>query len=67
LSDLNKWNVKTNMISTTDDGSTPIIIQRIKKDKNGSPIHRFEFRDPDDGSWLPSYKPVLSADVWIKS
>lgn len=63
LSDLSKWKVKTNMISTTEDGSTPIIIQRIKKDKNGLPIHRFEFRNPDDGSWLPSYKPVLSADV----
>ncbi|MGE0567422.1 MAG: hypothetical protein AB7O73_05695 [Bacteroidia bacterium] len=63
LSDLQKWKVKVNMISITDDGSTPIIIQRIKKDKNGQPIHRFEFKNPDDGSWLPRYKPVLSADV----
>ena len=63
VSDLTKFKVSPNFISCTSDGSTPIIIQRIKIDKLGNPIHRFEFRDPDTGAYLPSYKPVLGASV----
>lgn len=61
--DLKRWKVKTELITKTDDGSTPIIIHRILKDKQGKPKHRFEFRDPDTGKWLPQYKPVLSRDI----
>lgn len=61
--DLKKWKVKTDLITRTTDGSTPIIIHRILKDKEGKPKHRFEFRDPDTKEWLPRYKPVLSKDV----
>lgn len=61
--DLKRWNVKTELITKTDDGSTPIIIHRILKDKHGKPKHRFEFRDPETGKWLPQYKPVLNKDV----
>jgi sugar/nucleoside kinase (ribokinase family) len=63
ISDLKKWNVNTGLITRKEDGSTPIIIHRILKDKEGKPKHRFEFRDPDTGAWLPRYKPVLSAGV----
>ena len=63
LSDLNNWKVNTSLITQTPDGSTPIIIQRIKKDKNGNSIHSFQFRNPDNGEWLPSYKPVLGSAV----
>jgi fructokinase len=63
LSDLINWNVNTSLITQTPDGSTPIIIQRIKKDKNGNSIHNFQFRNPDNGEWLPAYKPVLGRDV----
>lgn len=65
LNDLKKWKVKTTMITTTGDGSTPIIIQRIKEDKQGNLIHKFEFKDPESGEWLPRYKPVLGTDVPI--
>ena len=63
LSDLSSLNVNLSLISQTLDGSTPIIIQRIKKDKNGNSIHHFEFKNPDNGEWLPSYKPVLASEV----
>jgi sugar/nucleoside kinase (ribokinase family) len=63
IKDLKKWNVKTKLVTVTSDGSTPIIIQRNKRNKLGEPIHKFEFKDPIDGAWLPNYKPVLSADV----
>lgn len=63
LNDLNDWNVYTDLISSKKEGSTPIIIHRILKDKDGRPKHKFEFRDPISGSWLPRYKPVLARDV----
>jgi fructokinase len=61
--DLSKWEVDTTLISESIDGSTPIIIERVKKDKNGNSIHRFEFKNPETKMWLPSYKPVLSSEV----
>ncbi|MEZ4945112.1 MAG: carbohydrate kinase family protein [Cyclobacteriaceae bacterium] len=63
VKDLQKWNVNKDFISRTSDGSTPIIIHRVLQDKAGNPKHRFEFRDPDYKTWLPSYKPVLGAYV----
>jgi fructokinase len=63
LSDLRAWNVKTSMVTRTEDGSTPIIIHHIKKDINGNSVHRFEFNNPDTGRWLPRYKPVLLKEV----
>ncbi len=46
LNDLGRWNINTSLISQTNDGSTPIIIQRIRIDKDGNSSHRFEFRNP---------------------
>lgn len=63
LQDLEKWNVKDDLLTFTKDGSTPIIIHRILKDKHGAPKHRFEFRNPEDGSYLPAYKPCLAKSV----
>lgn len=61
--DLEWAGVDVTFISRLKDGSTPIIIHRILKDKIGNPKHRFEFRDPQGGKYLPSYKPVLSSSV----
>jgi len=63
MQDLAIWDVNQQFISNQDDGSTPIIIHRILKDKAGNPEHRFEFRDPDLGKWLPQYKPVLASYI----
>ncbi len=61
--DLEKWDVHINLVEKSSDGSTPIIIHRITQNKKGEPKHRFEFKWPDTGKWLPSYKPVLSKKV----
>ena len=63
LEDLERWGVKPLLISTLKDGSTPIIIHRILKDKEGKAKHRFEFKNPEDGKYLPSYKPFLSKKI----
>jgi sugar/nucleoside kinase (ribokinase family) len=63
LEDLKRWKVKDNLLSFTKDGSTPVIIHRILRDSNGAPKHKFEFRNPENGDYLPSYKPFLSKNV----
>lgn len=61
--DFLNFNVNTSLISTSNDGTTPIIIHRILKDKDGNPKHKFEFRVPETNAWLPMYKPVLASSV----
>lgn len=56
--DLKRWDIHTDYISINEEGSTPIIIHRILKDKAGKPVHRFEFRDPVTKSWLPQFKAI---------
>lgn len=63
INDLKANGVKVDLITKTEDGSTPVIIHRILKDKNDQPKHRFEFKVPKTGEWLPSYKPVLATRV----
>ena len=63
LDDFSKWKVNDDLITVTEDGSTPIIIHRILEEKGGERKHRFEFKNPEDGSYLPSYKPCLAKDV----
>lgn len=63
VKDLSKFNVNTSLISTQTDGSTPVIIHRILKDKFGKPKHKFEFKIPNTSDWLPQYKSVLKLSV----
>ena len=61
--DLERWGVKTDFVYKEPTGSTAIIIHRILKNKKGQSVHRFEFRNPNTGAWLPGYKPFLSKEV----
>ena len=63
LEDLQRWKVKSDLISVEIDGSTPVIIHRILKGIHGEPKHKFEFKNPEDGKYLPSYKPTLAKSV----
>lgn len=63
INDIKVWGVNTDLLFKGDDGSTPIIIERISKSKDGKPIHRFEFRNPETGKYLPSFKPVLVKSI----
>jgi fructokinase len=62
MTDMEKWGVNTQFMSQTEDGSTPIIIEKIKNRK-GIPQHHYEWVCPRCGSWLPKYKPYLLKDV----
>jgi fructokinase len=61
--DLRHWNVKLDFVTFGNDGSTPVIIQHIRNDKNGDPTHSFSRKCPCCGAILPWYKPVRAVDV----
>ena len=63
LVDFKNFNVNTNLLFKESSGSTPIIIHRILKDKDGKPKHKFEFKIPGTDKWLPGYKPLLATKV----
>ncbi len=63
VNDLAKWGVDTSLISRTGDGSTAIIVQKIKEADDGTRTHSFSFRCPCCGAYLPSYKSILGKDA----
>jgi sugar/nucleoside kinase (ribokinase family) len=63
LSDLKRWGVATDFITLAEDGSTPVIVQRIGQTATGEPYHTFSWRGPNCGARLPGYKPVLATEA----
>lgn len=63
LGDLRDGNVSTDLVTVQDDGSTPVIIQRIAQDDAGEWYHTFSWRCPGCGAHLPGYKPVLAGQA----
>jgi sugar/nucleoside kinase (ribokinase family) len=61
LEDLRSWEVSTEFVSLKEDGSTPVIIERIGRTTAGEPYHTFSWRCPACGAHLPGYKPVLAS------
>jgi fructokinase len=59
LFDLERWKVNLSLIFKEADGSTPIIVERINKNQNGEPKHKYEWHCPKCGSRLPSFRPIL--------
>ena len=56
-----QWGVSTQYVSVAEDGSTPVIVQRIRSTGGGEPTHSFSWRCATCGMRFPSYKPVLAA------
>lgn len=59
LVDLKKWGVSDRFVSLTEDGSTPVIVERIMKGPGDIPRHSFSWRCPECGTQFPGFKPVL--------
>lgn len=58
LQDMTRWRVKTDCATAKPGSNTPIIVQRIRKGENGEVSHRFSWKCPNCGAWLPSYSAV---------
>ena len=59
VDDLSKWGVDCSLVTRTEDGSTPVIIQSIRESDSGERTHSFSLRCPCCGAYLPGYKPIL--------
>jgi fructokinase len=56
--DMRKWGVQLKFAGCTPTSHTPIVIQQIKRGRDGVPRHRFVWACPHCGQWLPGYKAV---------
>ena len=60
LEDLRRWKLSERFIRTEKAGSTPIIVQKIRRDTNGGVNHSFSWRCTACGTRYPGYKPELA-------
>jgi fructokinase len=63
IKDMNKLGIDTSYILQDEKGRTPVIIESIKKTRNGHPKHRFSSSCPDCGSYLPRFKAISKKEV----
>ena len=61
--DLAHWGVHLDFANCGPAAHTPIIIQEIRRGRDGKPRHRFSWSCPQCGQWLPGFKPVTTAAV----
>ncbi len=61
--DMARWGVHLDYASCGPTAHTPIIIQQIRRGRDGKPTHRFSWSCPKCGQWLPAFKPVTTAAV----
>jgi sugar/nucleoside kinase (ribokinase family) len=50
--------VRLDFSNCAPTGHTPIIIQEIRRNHDGTPTHRFSWSCPRCGKWLPAFKAV---------
>jgi len=63
IEDLKHWGVKLDFVSLSDCGSTPVVVQHIRKNSAGERSHSFSRKCPACGAWLPWYKAVKAATI----
>lgn len=63
VEDLQHWGVKLDFVSLSDSGSTPVVVQHIRQNRDGERSHSFSRKCPACGAWLPWYKAVKAATV----
>jgi fructokinase len=61
--DLAHWGVQLDFASCEPTVHTPIIVQQIRRGRDGKPRHRFSWSCPKCGEWLPPFKAVTKASV----
>jgi len=61
--DMKKWGVLLKFASCKPTTDTPIIVQQIRRTRDGVTKHRFSWACPHCGSWLPGFTPVTAKAV----
>jgi fructokinase len=68
LKDMLRWGVRIDCATAKPGSNTPIIVQRIHSARNGKLSHRFSWKCPNCGAWLPSYSavPAMAAQTIVE-
>jgi fructokinase len=61
--DMKRWGVRLDFAGCKPTSHTPIIIQEIRRGRDGKPTHRFSWTCPHCGQWLPGFKAVTKESV----
>lgn len=60
--DMSRWGVHLDFASCGPTAHTPIIVQEIRRGRDGAPKHKFSWACPKCGKWLPGFKaPTMNA------
>lgn len=61
--DMARWGVHLDWIDCAPTASSPIIVHRIRRSKDGRSKHGFSWLCPNCGKWLPPFKPITISAV----
>lgn len=61
--DMKRWGVRMDFAGCGPKSHTPIVIQRIRKGRDGIPTHKFSWSCPRCGKWLPGFRAVTKDAV----
>jgi sugar/nucleoside kinase (ribokinase family) len=61
--DLRAWGVDLSWASLKPLARTPIVVERLRADRNGVPFHTFSFFCPACGARFPGFQPVTGQTV----
>ena len=56
--DMNRWGVHLDWANCTPTTHTPMIVQEIRRRRDGRTDHRFSLSCPRCGTWLPPFKAI---------
>lgn len=65
IEDLQQCCVDTSLLTLTNDGSTPVIIERVRETLDGRRYHSYSLRCPCCGHYLPGYKSIRAKDASV--
>jgi hypothetical protein len=60
-----QWGVRLDFSNCAPTSHTPIVIQEIRRSRDGTPTHRFSWTCPRCGQWLPGFKAVTLEAVAV--
>ena len=56
--DMKRWGVRLDWANCAPTAHTPIIVQKIRRGRDGRPDHRFSWSCPHCGKWLPRFRAI---------
>ena len=56
--DMKRWGVRLDWANCAPTAHAPIIVQEIRRRRDGRPNHRFSWSCPHCGNWLPPFKAI---------